>query len=120
MSIDELQERLMNWLCSDWQVDVVMEGKDIAGYAVYQQRKDEYYPDRTVVYLRQFYIERDKRNRGLGSLAFRTLANERFPPGSTVVIDALASNPDGYRFWAKVGFQPYCTTMHLKYIRDNL
>lgn len=32
----------------------------------------------------------------------------------------LASNPDGYRFWAKVGFQPYCTTMHLKNIRDYL
>ena len=81
---------------------------------MYQARRDEYFPDQTFVYLRQFYIEREMRGQGLGTAAFRALAAEHFPPGCRVVIDVLASNPRGHDFWRHVGFQPYCTTMHLQ------
>lgn len=114
MSVDELQQRMRGWLHGDWQAALFIEAESTAGYAVYQFRQDDYFPEKTVVYLRQFYIERDRRNKGLGSLAFRTLARERFPEECTIVIDALASNPKGYGFWSKLGFQPYCTTMHLQ------
>lgn len=114
MSTDELQQRMQGWLRGDWQVELFVDGDTVVGYVVYQFRRDDYFPDRVVVYLRQFYIERAKRNRGLGNLAIRTLAQKHFPAECTIVIDALASNPKGYQFWAKVGFQPYCTTMHLQ------
>ncbi len=113
-SVVELQHRMSEWLQGDWNVELLVDEETIVGYAVYQFRKDEYYPDKTAVYLRQFFIDRDKRNKGLGNLAFKTLAQTRFPTGCTIVIDALASNPRGYKFWSKLGFQPYCTTMHLQ------
>ncbi len=114
MSIDELQERMSKWLHSDWKTQLLLEEENIVGYALYQIRKDEYLPDKAVVYLRQFYIERDKRNRGSGSLAFKTLAQTYFPEDCTIVIDVLASNPTGYKFWSKLGFKAYCTAMHLR------
>jgi GNAT superfamily N-acetyltransferase len=113
MSLDQLAERMRSWLRGDWEVRLFATGAGVAGYAVYQTRYDEYFPEQTVVYLRQFYIEQEMRRRGLGTAAFRALAAEHFPPGSTIVIDVLASNPRGAEFWRHVGFQPYCTTMHL-------
>jgi GNAT superfamily N-acetyltransferase len=114
MSIDQLAERMRGWLRGVWEVRLLETDEGVAGYAVYQTRHDEYFPDQTIVYLRQFYVEREMRGRGLGTAAFRALAAEHFPPGSTIVIDVLASNPGGHEFWRHVGFQPYCTTMQLR------
>ena len=114
MSIEQLTGRMRGWLSGDWEIRLFVDHAAPLGYAVYQPRPDEYFPDRTVVYLRQFYIEREVRGRGWGKQALSTLVHEHFPPGSAVVIDVLASNPGGFAFWRRVGFDPYCTTMHLR------
>ena len=114
MPVEALQARMQAWLSADWRIDLFLHEAAVAGYAVYQLRPDEYAPDQVQVYLRQFYIERDRRGRGLGALAFQALIGSRFPPGSRVVIEALASNPRGHHFWSKLGFQSYATTMHFQ------
>jgi len=114
MSLDQLADRMRGWLLGNWHLKLFATDGGAVGYAVYQARRDEYFPEQTIVYLRQFYIEREMRGQGLGTAAFRALAAEHFPPGSRVVIDALASNPRGHDFWRHVGFEPYCTTMHLR------
>ncbi|NOK63175.1 MAG: hypothetical protein GFH27_549323n99 [Chloroflexi bacterium AL-W] len=83
----------------------------VIGYAIYQLRKDAYEPDQPGVYLCQFYIERDQRGRPLGRRGFGTLVQDRFPVGSTVVIDGLAANPSACQFWSKMEFVDCCTTM---------
>jgi len=82
------------------------------GYALYRVLPDDYYPDQQFVYLRQFYVERDVRRRGVGTRALALLLEE-FPIGAAVALDVLASNPAGRAFWESAGFVPYCTTMHL-------
>lgn len=114
MSIAELQNRMGEWLRGEWRVELFTEGDTAVGYAVYQFRRDMYEPDEVVVYLRQLYIERDKRSRGLGSRAVKLLAQTRFPAGCRIEVDVLTSNPRGAKFWAQVGFQPYCTTLWLQ------
>lgn len=118
MTVDELQQRMVGWLKSEWTAMLFVESDAIIGYALYLLRKDDYYPDRQVVYLRQFYIERDFRNRGLGSDTFKLLVATCFPPDCAIAIDVLASNPGGYRFWSRIGFQPYCTTINLQHHSD--
>jgi GNAT superfamily N-acetyltransferase len=112
MSIEQLRQRMRGWLGGDWKIDLFVEEDAVVGYAVYQFRQDEYLPDKTIVYLRQMYIERDQRSRGLGSRAFELLTQTRIPADCPIVIDVLATNPRGAKFWSQVGFQPYCTTMH--------
>ena len=114
MSVVELQDRMNQWLHGDRKFQLFIEDVTIVGYAVYQFQRDEFFPDQTVVYLRQFYIERAKRNRGLGSLAFKMLVRTCFPEKCTIALDVLASNPIGYKFWSRLGFQSYLTTMHLQ------
>ncbi len=112
MSVEQLRQRMQGWLVGDWKIDLFVEGDAVVGYAVYQFRQDEYLPDKTSVYLRQMFIERAKRSRGLGSRAFQLLTQTRIPADCPIVIDVLATNPKGAKFWSQVGFQPYCTTMH--------
>ena len=114
MSVAELERRMREWIAGEWSVEVFEEGETPVGYAVYQRRTDEYDTDRAVVYLRQFFVERAERGRGIGRRAFDLLAQSRFPAGATVVIDVLAANPGGAAFWARLGFAPYCATMHWK------
>ena len=111
----ELQQRMRGWLKGDWQVRLFEEENgDVVGYTVFQSRQDDYFPENQVMYLRQLYIERERRSRGLGQQALQLLLEREFPQEVMVVIDVLAANPRGYRFWSKMGFGPYCTTMHFK------
>ena len=112
MSIVELGQRMRGWMHGDWQVVLFCDARVVVGYAVYQFRKDEYLTDITVVYLRQMFVERSRRSQGLGKCALQLLAQTRFPPDAAVVIDVLATNPRGAKFWSQVGFQTHCTTMH--------
>lgn len=85
-------------------------GDTIVGYALYQHRRDEFFPERRIVYLRQFLIEREYRRRGLGGSALRELFTTRFPSPCTVVAEVLTANACSAAFWQRVGFQPYQRT----------
>ncbi len=116
MSIPELAQRMRGWLQSGWKTDIFVQANALAddtiiGYALYQHRKDEFFPDQPVVYLRQFLIERKYRNQGLGRLALQELFKARFPSRCTVVVDVLTANERGLSFWRQVGFQPYQMTL---------
>jgi GNAT superfamily N-acetyltransferase len=84
MTISELVVRLRGWLQSGWNADLFVraipsEADAIIGYALYQYRRDEFFPERRIVYLRQSLIEREHRSHGLGRTALRQLFATRFP-----------------------------------------
>ncbi len=107
MSISELAERLRGWLREGWRVDLVLDGDTIVGYAIYIARRDEHDPTLPEIYVRQFFIERTCRGRGLGSEAFRLLERERFPRPCRVELDVLGGNAQGIRFWQRLGFETH-------------
>ena len=113
MNLSQLTERMRGWLQGSWKADFILRDDQVIGYALYEFRKDQYDPSLPVVYLRQYYIEREHRNNGYGRLALQLLRRERFGPGATVEIDVLSGNPGGQRFWTAAGFEPYCITMKL-------
>jgi GNAT superfamily N-acetyltransferase len=114
MSIGELEARMRGWLRGDWAITLFMEDSRIVGYAVHQERQDDYDASRTLIYLRQFYVEPDRRGRGLGRAAFEHLRRTHFPDGAEVVLEVLASNPEGQRFWSSLGFEAYALSMRRK------
>lgn len=111
MSIAELSDRMLGWIDDDW---IVLIAEDSTGaslaYMVCRIRSDEYEADRNEVYLRQFLVARDRRAQGLGTAIVRQVLAEWLPRGCTVVVESLATNPRGQRFWQQVGFAPYMTT----------
>ena len=113
MTIAALAARMEKWLSEGWQAVLFQEPSQIVGYALFQIGADYYDPAIPEVYIRQFLIQREQRNRGLGRQAFDLLARQCFPTGAQVHLDVLATNPAGQRFWESLGFIPYSTALRL-------
>ena len=90
----------------------MLKNEQVVGYTVYQLRGDYYAPEQPVIYVRQYYIEREYRRRGLGRAAFQELVDKNFPEGyDAISLDVVATNPEGQQFWEQLGFVPYFTAM---------
>ncbi len=114
MPVAVLAERLAAWYAgTEWRVVVFASGDAAVGYAVFSSRPDLYQPEIPFVYVRQFYIDRVWRRRGLGREAFALLARAYFPGRCKITIDTLATDPNATAFWAALGFAPYSMTMML-------
>jgi RimJ/RimL family protein N-acetyltransferase len=119
MSVAALAVRMEKWLNEDWNVVLFEEQSKVAGYSVFQIGSDYYDPAIPEVHVRQFFIVRERRCRGLGRQAFGLLINTVFPPGAQIHLDVLATNPRGRRFWESLGFQHYSTAMRLGQSHGN-
>ena len=120
MSLEQLAERMRGWLdrgeyrAALFYVSPSAEATrqaPPAGYILYQLRRDYYFPERVVVYVRHFYVERGLRRRGIGRLAFERIVRERLPTGATLELEVLEANPAGREFWLSLGFEPRYTVM---------
>ena len=111
MSLAQLEQRMRGWLSEGWGLIVIELDGEIAGYMLFLERGDEYYPDQREIYVRHFYITPEHRGRSLGSGAFERIAEAHFPPGARVVLEVLETNPRGRQFWDRIGFRSYCTQM---------
>ena len=83
---------------------------NVLGYAVYRLNGGAYCAGEEVIELRQFFIDRPLRRRGLGKAAYKILVEERFK-GREVSVDVLATNPGGRRFWETLGFREHYVSM---------
>jgi GNAT superfamily N-acetyltransferase len=112
MDLTALRERLAGWLeTGEYAVDLFLSRTHVVGYAVYQTRSADSSTGQCYVYLRQLYIERGERGKGLGTQALRSLIDTRFPHGCPVQLEVLAGNPGVQRFYERAGFAPYAKTM---------
>lgn len=112
MILAALRERMAGWLgTGEYTVDLFLGGTHVVGYAVYQTRNTNASTGPRYVYLRQLYIERDERGKGLGTQALRLLRDTRFPRGCPVQLEVLVGNLSAQKFYERKGFAPYATTM---------
>ncbi len=102
MTVPELAERMRGWL-SDGSYRAILfeENHEPIAYALFRAEPD------ASIHLRQFFVSRDHRRRGVGSRAVATLFREVFPADARVTLDVLAHNDAGASFWAAAGFRRY-------------
>ena len=108
MTVPELEDRMRGWIesCAYRAVILELEGS-LAGYALFRLE-----PEPTV-YLRQFFICRDRRRQGIGRRAIALLQSEVWPPGTRVVVDVLVGNKSAIAFWKAVGFVDYSVSLEM-------
>ncbi len=112
MSVAELRDRFVRFVRDDgWTVAVFTCDAEIAGFITYRYQPDDAAPGGRSVHLRQFFIARPHRRRGLGAAAIALFKRSRLNPGDRIILDVLDTNPGGRRFWQQVGFVPYATIM---------
>lgn len=110
MNLGQLEER-MKTILKEWIVLLVNDGSEDLGYMVYKVNRDEYFPDQKELYIRQYFIKREHRSKGIGEQAFEAIAEKYFPEDAILSLDVLECNPKGRKFWEKIGFKPHQTLM---------
>ncbi|MAS94854.1 MAG: GNAT family N-acetyltransferase [Verrucomicrobiales bacterium] len=105
MCVAELRERMRGWLFSDYIAVVFANDEDVA-YALFRESEEE-------IYLRQFFVRRDKRRSGVGSRAMAILFEEIWPRDKRLTVDALVRNAEAVAFWRSVGYLDYCLSLEI-------
>jgi hypothetical protein len=101
MTLDELAVRMRAWLETGYQA-LVFEAPDTpapvpVAYALFREAPEW-------IHLRQFFVARDCRRRGMGARAVALLRDTVFPPDVPVIVEAMAWNHAALSFWRAVGF----------------
>lgn len=104
MSVRQLAERMAEWLVGRYRATLFEEDGAPVAYALYRD-------DGESIYLRQFFVARDRRRTGVGRDAITRLVDEVFPPGKRVVVEVLAKNARAMAFWHAMGFVDYFMTL---------
>ncbi len=104
MSVTELEYRLRAWLARAYTAVLFLIDDNVVGYALYRN-------DDTRIFLRQFFICRGERRKGLGRAALDLLFGRIWPDGTAVSLEALCTNEAAIAFWRAVGFEDYALTL---------
>lgn len=120
LTLTQLEERMQGWLNTDRDAVLVEYKVEVIGYLLYRLMQEDHYPYQSIIYVRQFFIHRKYRRRGIGKIAFEKIANHYFPQGFDILLDVLEGNPEGKAFWLKLGFDVYHTTLRRANGRSKL
>jgi len=106
MTMVELQDRLRGWLTTGEYKAVIFSDSEPVAHAVFRTDKD-------LIYLRQFFVRRDRRRKGIGRSAFGILRQEIWPRSTRLVVEALCRSDGTVPFWRAVGYKDYCLTLEI-------
>ncbi len=106
LTVSELERRMRGWLSTVYQAVIFDDGSGVVAYALYRDEEWE-------VYLRQFFVVRTQRRRGIGRQAMQILFNEVWPKNKRLVVEALWQNKPAIAFWKAVGFSEYSLALEI-------
>lgn len=106
MNLAELETRMRSMLDADYTATLFELDSRLVAYALWREEPDW-------VYLRQFFVARDYRRRGIGTRAVRRLTGEIWPPGKRIRVNVLIGNQPALEFWRAVGFVDYLVTLEM-------
>ena len=106
MTVPELEQRMRGWLASEYAA-VIFENKgETVAYALYREQPSE-------IYLRQLFVLRHLRRKGIGREAVETLRTKIWPGGKRLTVEVLVQNTGAVDFWRAVGYKDYCLTLEI-------
>jgi GNAT superfamily N-acetyltransferase len=105
MTVSQLADRLKGWLAGEYQA-VIFSEADPVGYALFR-RED------ALIYIRQFFVRRDRRRVGIGRRSFEILRREVWPRSVRLTVDVICANQTAIAFWRSVGYRDYCLTLEI-------
>ena len=106
MTVPELEQRMKNWLASEYAAVLFEDGGEVAAYALYREQAEE-------IYLRQLFVVRKRRRKGIGRMAFELLRSKIWPANKRLTVEVLVQNAGAVAFWRAVGYRDYCLTLEI-------
>ncbi len=106
MNLAELETRMRSMLDADYTATLFELDSRLVAYALWREEPDW-------VYLRQFFVARGFRRRGIGAQAIRVLVEQVWPEEKRVRVNVLTGNQPALEFWRAVGFVDYLITLEM-------
>ena len=106
MSIPELEQRMHGWLASEYNALIFEEDGSVVAYALYREQPEE-------IYLRQLFVMRNRRRKGIGRQAVEILRTKIWTVNKRLTVDVLVQNTAAIAFWRSVGYQDYCLALEI-------
>jgi predicted acetyltransferase len=106
MTIPELEQRLRDWLASDYAAVLFTHNRRLVAYALYRELPEE-------IYLRHLFVVRDRRRRGFGRRAVEMLRQKVWPKPRRLTVEVLLENQDALAFWRAVGYVEYSVKLEI-------
>jgi predicted acetyltransferase len=108
MTDAQLEERMRGWIKSgEYEAAVFEEGGQTTGYALWRREPEH-------VYLRQFFVGREWRRRGLGREAIHWLRAHAWKDARRLRVEVLVGNTAAIEFWRAVGYRDYALTLEVE------
>lgn len=104
LTMEQLESRMRGLLEEGYTATIFEDGETPVAYALYR-------PVEGGIYLRQFFVSRDHRRRGIGKAAIQILLAEIWPPDTRITLDVLVQNQRAAEFWKALGFSEYAITL---------
>lgn len=113
MTLDELEQRMHNWLENTYHAVIMEDANEVVAYALYREAYDGWEGDPGGVYLRHFFVVRHRRREGLGTEAFSLLREKVWNRDCRITLEVLIPNKRARTFWESLGFREYCISYEL-------
>ena len=107
MGVDQLEARMRTWLQSGYTAVIFREAHEVVAYALYRPSDNGWEGPTGAIYLRQFFVARDRRRQGIGREVIEAIRCEVLPPGCRITLETVLLNTAAQQFWRAVGFRDY-------------
>jgi ribosomal protein S18 acetylase RimI-like enzyme len=107
MGHEQLEQRMRSWLAREYRCALFLSQREVVAYVLF--REDE----NARTHLRQFFVVRGARRRGLGRRAFGLFRREIAPRNKRIVLEVLSANTAAASFWRAMGFRDYAITLEM-------
>jgi predicted acetyltransferase len=106
MTVPELEQRMNGWLASEYAAMLFENDGEVVAYALYREQPEE-------IYLRQLFVVRNQRRKGVGREAVKILRSKIWPKNKRLTVEVLVQNEAAVAFWRAVGYKDYSLTLEM-------
>jgi predicted acetyltransferase len=106
MTVPELEQRMHGWLASEYAALIFEDDGKIVACALYREQPGE-------IYMRQLFVARNHRRKGIGRKAVEILRAKIWPANKRLTVEVLVKNEAAVAFWRAVGYNDYCLKLEI-------
>ena len=106
MTAPELEQRMRGWLASEYAAMIFEDEGEMVAYALYGEQPEE-------IYLRQLFVTRERRRKGIGRRAMKILRSEVWPRDKRLTVSVLVQNAGAIAFWRSMGYKDYSLQLEI-------
>jgi ribosomal protein S18 acetylase RimI-like enzyme len=103
------EKRMRGFLTEGYRAVLFEVEGEVVAYALYTDHPDH----SDTIYLRQIFVDRARRRRGIGREAMRLLKEEIRPQGKRLTVEVLVGNQAAQAFFKNVGFREYSVELEI-------